>query len=74
MGDDIQSGRLERVLPTLEADLTPDETAIHAIYPHKRLLSAKVRAFVDFLVEKYQPAPYWEIDTTAAAPEPALAK
>lgn len=61
VGQDLQDGRLERVLPTLEADLTKDETAIHAIYPHKRLLSAKVRAFVDFLVEKYQPVPYWEI-------------
>lgn len=62
VGQDLQAGRLERVLPTLEADLTKDETAIHAIYPHKRLLSAKVRAFVDFLVEKYQPVPYWEIE------------
>lgn len=66
VGDDIQSGRLERVLPTLEADLTPAETAIHAVYPHKRLLSAKVRAFVDFLVEKYQPVPYWEIESDSA--------
>lgn len=76
VGDDIQSGRLERVLPTLEADLTPDETAIHAIYPHKRLLSAKVRAFVDFLVEKYQPVPYWEIEVPEGtpAPEPVMAK
>lgn len=78
VGQDLQSGRLERVLPTLEADLTKDETAIHAIYPHKRLLSAKVRAFVDFLVEKYQPTPYWE--TVAAAsiaprvPEPVAAE
>jgi len=62
VGQDLQSGRLERVLPTLEADLTKDETSIHAIYPHKRLLSAKVRAFVDFLVETYTPTPYWEID------------
>jgi hypothetical protein len=50
----------------LEADLTPAETAIHAVYPHKRLLSAKVRAFVDFLVEKYQPVPYWEIESDSA--------
>lgn len=78
VGQDLQDGKLERVLPTLEADLTPDETAIHAIYPHKRLLSAKVRAFVDFLVEKYQPVPYWEVGVQAPvqppAKEPALAK
>ncbi len=78
VGQDLQEGRLERVLPTLEADLTTDETSIHAIYPHKRLLSAKVRAFVDFLVEKYQPTPYWECPEDAAAlvaeKEPALVK
>ncbi len=67
VGQDLQAGRLERVLPTLEADLTKDETAIHAVYPHKRLLSAKVRAFVDFLVEKYQPTPYWEIQENEPA-------
>lgn len=71
VGQDLQDGKLERVLPTLEADLTPDETAIHAIYPHKRLLSAKVRAFVDFLVEKYQPVPYWEVGVQAPAEIPA---
>jgi DNA-binding transcriptional LysR family regulator len=77
VGHDLQDGRLERVLPTLEADLTKDETSIHAIYPHKRLLSAKVRAFVDFLVEKYQPVPYWEIlrdSDPAVAREPAMAE
>ncbi len=78
VGQDLQDGRLERVLPTLEADLTKDETSIHAIYPHKRLLSAKVRAFVDFLVEKYQPVPYWEIEEnlpeTPVSKEPAMAK
>ena len=78
IGQDLQAGRLERVLPTLEADLTKDETSIHAIYPHKRLLSAKVRAFVDFLVEKYQPQPYWEIvedpSVGSVAREMAMAK
>lgn len=78
VGQDLQEGRLERVLPTLEADLTKDETSIHAIYPHKRLLSAKVRAFVDFLVEKYQPTPYWECPedpgAMVAEKEPALVR
>ena len=33
---------------------------INAIYPTRRHLSPKVRAFVDFLVEKFTPVPPWE--------------
>ena len=62
VGRDVRDGRLVRLLPGHEADLSAEETAIHAIYPHARHLSAKVRAFVDFLVEKYRPTPYWECD------------
>jgi len=64
VGGDVRAGRLRRLLPGFEADLVSQETAIHAIYPHARHLSAKVRAFVDFLVEKYRPKPYWECDET----------
>lgn len=59
-GDDVFAGHLERLLPGHEADLVSHETAIHAIYPHARHLSAKVRAFVDYLVETIGPEPYWE--------------
>ena len=31
------------------------------MYPHKRHLSPKVRAFVDFLAEKFTPIPPWEL-------------
>ncbi len=74
MGDDVRSGRLVRLLPGHEADLHAQETAIHAIYPHARHLSAKVRAFVDFLVEKFRPTPYWECDDVAdCGPERLIA-
>ena len=53
--DDFRAGRLEPVL----RDFAPDLAGIHAVYPHNRHLSAKVRAFVDFLVEALDPAP-WE--------------
>lgn len=55
--DDLQSGRLEPVLPSY-SDL---DTNIYAIYPHNRHLSAKVRLFVDFLVARYSPEPPWDI-------------
>ena len=58
----MRSGELARLLPGYEADTTSDATAIHAIYPHARHLSAKARAYVDFLVEKFRPVPYWECD------------
>lgn len=53
--DDLLAGRLEPVL----RDFEPDPQGIHAVYPHNRHLSAKVRAFVDFMVDALDPAP-WE--------------
>jgi DNA-binding transcriptional LysR family regulator len=60
VGDDVACGGLVRLLPDVEADLVPTETAIHAVYPHSRHLSPKVRAFVDFLARRYGSEPYWE--------------
>ena len=48
-----------RLVPLL-ADFAVDErTAIHAVYPQRRHLPAKVRAFIDFLVERFQPVAPW---------------
>jgi DNA-binding transcriptional LysR family regulator len=55
-GAHLADGRLEPVL----RDWMPPPTGIHAVYPHGRHLSAKVRAFVDFLVERFDPQPAWE--------------
>jgi DNA-binding transcriptional LysR family regulator len=41
----LADGRLVRVLPGSE----PKNAGIYAVYPHRRHLSGKVRAFVDFL-------------------------
>ena len=49
IGPDLKAGRLERILPSHH---WPD-SAIHAVYPPGRHLSAKVRHFVDFLVERF---------------------
>lgn len=56
IGDEFQSGRLEAVL----ADYVETDLAIYAVYPHNRYLSAKVRAFVDFLADQFGPEPYWD--------------
>jgi hypothetical protein len=51
----------------LLADHAVDErTPIHAVYPQRRHLPAKVRAFIDFLVERLQPKPPWSL---ASVPE-----
>ncbi len=46
IGDDLQSGRLVRLLP----DYRPAENTVNAVYPHRHHLSAKVRSFIDLLV------------------------
>ena len=55
--DALQKGELEAVMTEWE----DDPLRLHAIYPHTHLLASKVRAFVDFAVEKFGPgvAP-WE--------------
>lgn len=55
VGPDIRAGRL---VPLLSRFSEPEESSIHAVYPHRRHLSPKVRGFVDFLVEKMSPPPW----------------
>ena len=57
VGDDIRAGRLVRVLP----GFTPPTSPIYAVYPSRRHLSAKVRAFVDFLVERFAQQVPWRL-------------
>ena len=49
----LRSGRLVQVLPTWE---TP-EADIHAVYPQRLQMSARVRAFVDFMAESFVAGP-----------------
>lgn len=52
----LEQGRLERVLPGWSAGA---RAGIWAMYPHNRHMSAKVRLFVDFLVERFV-EPNWQ--------------
>ena len=56
IGKDLQDGRLEEVL---REHMGPDRD-IYAAYPETRHLSAKVRVFIDFLLERFGPEPYWD--------------
>ncbi len=44
--DDLEAGRLVRLLP----EYRPIELSMNAVYPHRHHLSAKVRTFIDMLV------------------------
>ena len=56
VGEDLRAGRLRAVLGEFEAQ----NHFIHAVYPHSRHLSVKVRAFVDFLTGRFGDEPYWD--------------
>lgn len=56
VGASIRQGRLQAVLP----DYRVPGADIHALYPQRKLVSPKVRAFVQFLAERFGPVPYWE--------------
>ena len=56
VGPDIAAGRLVPLLTDYENPFG----AIYAVWPHNRNLAPKVRAVVDFLVERFAAEPIWE--------------
>ncbi|MDX1539833.1 MAG: LysR family transcriptional regulator [Geminicoccaceae bacterium] len=62
IGPDIKRGALEVIFPEVEFAQASLDADIWAVYPYGRHLSPKVRAFVDFLVRRFRPAPPWELD------------
>lgn len=58
VGRDLQAGRLRAAL----SEYIPVERHVYALYLPTRHLPAKVRAFIDFLVERFGPDPYWDKD------------
>ncbi|MEM8957673.1 MAG: LysR substrate-binding domain-containing protein [Pseudomonadota bacterium] len=52
----FEDGSLTRVLPGYEID---DQSAIWLVYPRSNVLTAKVRVFIDFLLEKIGTPPLW---------------
>ncbi len=62
--EELSSGSLVIVLP----DYIDIETSVYAVYPHSRHLSVKVRAFVDFLRDRFGPDPYWDRQAKPSGP------
>ena len=57
VGADLQAGNLVTVLDQYMVQ----KLAMHAVYPTSRHLSPKVRAFVDFLFERFGARQYWDL-------------
>ncbi len=53
----LESGALVSLLPGYSFD---SDVAIYAVYPHRRHLPAKTRAFIDFLASSFGAEPYWD--------------
>lgn len=56
LGDQLRSGELKPIL----CKFRPQDLAVYAVYPERRNLMPKVRAFVDFLAATFGPEPPWE--------------
>lgn len=54
--NELAKGTLVRVLPSYEMDRNP---ALWLIYPKSNVVSAKVRVFMDFLIENIGKSPAW---------------
>ncbi|MBC7780952.1 MAG: LysR family transcriptional regulator [Proteobacteria bacterium] len=59
VGDDLRAGTLKALCTDFEA-LGTFGSHINAVYLPNRYLSPKVRAFVDFFVDRFGPVPYWD--------------
>jgi len=58
--EEEKKGNIQRIFPDWEFSMFPSETAIWMVYTQRRILPHKVRAFIDFIVEKVGTPPYWE--------------
>lgn len=55
--NELRCGQLVEILP----EYTWSPVAAYAVYPPTRHLSNRVRAFVDYLIQRYDGIPYWEV-------------
>ncbi|RYB04146.1 LysR family transcriptional regulator [Lichenibacterium ramalinae] len=61
VGPDIAAGALRPLLPEWRADIAPGpERAISALHTGRRLVSPKVRVFIDALAAAIGSPPYWD--------------
>lgn len=73
IGPELREGKLRVVLPAYRAS---KDVGLHAVYPSRRFLPAKVRVFIDFLAQLYGPSPSWDrgLETWLQPSNPAQEK
>ncbi len=62
VGDDLRTGRVQSVLPDWQPLSPTRADVLHAVYLPSRFPSPKVRAFIDFVLEKFGEQPPWDRD------------
>ena len=55
-GEALSKGELISILE----DYVPQSISLYAVYPHRKLISNKLRVFIDFLCEYFKDTPYWD--------------
>ena len=61
VGEDIRHNRLALLLPGWEGAIAlGPERAIWGVYPPKRVVSPKVKVFLDFVQNRFGNPPYWD--------------
>jgi DNA-binding transcriptional LysR family regulator len=67
-GEAIEAGQLTPLLLDWEALISPGaRRAIWAVYPPKKVVSPKVRAFLSFIEARFGDPPYWDRGETPGA-------
>ena len=56
----IETGELLVWLPEWDIRIAGRESAVWFVYPPKRIVSSKVRCFIDFIVEQLGETPHWK--------------
>ena len=56
VGEAIKQGKLRTILHAFE----PEPMALYAVYPHRKYMATKLRAFVDFSASYFGKPPYWD--------------
>jgi DNA-binding transcriptional LysR family regulator len=59
IGPALRNGSLRVVLPEYRG---ASSAAVHAVYPSREFMPAKVNVLIEFLAGLYGPAPYWDKD------------
>ena len=70
----IMAGRLTPLLPDWEALIAPGpQRAIWCVYPPKKVVAPKVRAFLSFIEARFGKPPYWDrVDRVAESTMPVI--